>query len=70
MAVKRLHPVTDVPVDALDLRDAVLGPGTALVKSSGGLRLYAIQGGRARHLGTFDNPGDAWAALDALDVAA
>jgi hypothetical protein len=71
MAEKSLHTTDDLPVDALELRDAIVGNGTLLVPAQGhSVHLYATRGGRASYLGTFGDPGAAWAALDALDLAA
>lgn len=70
MALIPIHTTDDVPVDALELREAVIGDGTLLVPSSDGMNLYAVRGGWAQHIGTFADAGAAFAALDALDLAA
>jgi hypothetical protein len=58
----------EIPVDALDLRDAVIGDGVLLIPDRDGtLSLYSVAGGYARALGTFGDAAGAWAALDALD---
>jgi hypothetical protein len=59
----------EAPVDDLDgVRDAVIGDGLLLVPGRK-LRLYAVAGGRARHLGAFSSAASAWRCLDALDLA-
>jgi len=70
MALRAIHTYDDVPVDELDLRDAIVGEGTALVPDGDSVRLYAVRGGRAQHIGTFHDAVAAWAALDAFDEAA
>jgi hypothetical protein len=58
-------PRADVWLDDLDLRDAVLCGGLALVPGAE-LSLYTVSRGRARLLGSFSSPADALAALDEI----
>jgi hypothetical protein len=59
------------PIPANSLRGAVIGNGTALTHTPDGrLQLYDLADGHVQYVGSFDNPGRALAALDALDEAA
>jgi hypothetical protein len=50
-------PAIDVPIYVTEAPD-------------GKLSLYALEGTQTRCVGTFDNPGAAWAALDELEQVA
>ena len=61
----QMSPRSELWLDDLDLRDAVLGGGLALVPGAQ-LTVYTVTHGRARVLGRFSGPADALAALDEL----
>jgi hypothetical protein len=65
MRSSSLFPRGDIWLDDLDLQDAVLGGGLALVPGAE-LTLYTVAHGRARVFGRFSGPADALAALDEL----
>jgi hypothetical protein len=66
-----LHAQRSQPAPDIDLRDAVIGDGIVLTHTSAGSTLlYSVAGDRVEYMGAFDNPGAAWAALDAFDEAA
>ena len=56
--------------DSVITAGAVLGDGLVLRGlGNGALIVHKFDGARARLVGEFDNPGDALAALDELDLA-
>ena len=59
----------ELTVDSLNVRDAVIGDGLMLSQRKNQLQLHAVGQGRAELIGTYESPGDALAALDALDLA-
>jgi hypothetical protein len=64
------EPRGDVPLDVLDIRDAVIGDGVILHKAADGeLVLHTVTAGRACSLGRFGSAREAWQAIDALDLA-
>lgn len=64
----RSDPESDLRLDALELRDAILGDGVVLNEESDGeLLLHAVAGGRVRPLGRFGGAAAAWRAVDELD---
>jgi hypothetical protein len=58
----------DEYLDALELRDAILGHGVVLNETpGGGFVLHLVTAGHVRPLGWFSDAAAAWGALDALD---
>ena len=59
---------TELPLDSLELREAIVGDGVVLNEAPDGeLLLHAVQAGRARRLGRFEGAASAWRAVDELD---
>jgi hypothetical protein len=57
-----------LPLDSLDLRDAVIGDGLMLSRDSEDRWvLHSLEGGRAQHLGTFADVAQALRLLDSLE---
>lgn len=59
----------ELTVDALDIRDAVIGDGVMLTQNEDReFVLHMLGAGRAKLIGAFDSPGAAMNALDALEL--
>jgi hypothetical protein len=58
-----------IPLDELNVAEAVLGDGLVLVEDHAAdqLEIHRIDSGRAIVLGVFEDAADAWRALDELD---
>jgi hypothetical protein len=55
-------------LDALELRDAILGDGTVLHETDdGGFVIHLVTGGRVQRLGAYVDAAAAWRALDDID---
>jgi hypothetical protein len=55
-------------LDALDLRDAILGDGTVLHETDdGGFVIHVVAAGQVQRLGDFVDAAAAWRALDDID---
>jgi hypothetical protein len=55
-------------LDALELRDAILGDGTVLHETGdGGFVIHLVTAGRVQRLGSYVDAAAAWRALDDID---
>jgi hypothetical protein len=59
----------ELTVDALDIRDAVIGDGVMLTQNADReFVIHMLGAGRAELVGAFTSPAEAMNALDALDL--
>lgn len=61
-------PAADLPLDSLELRDAIVGQGIVMHETpDGGFEIHLVLAGAAQRLGWFPDAAAAWRALDDID---
>jgi hypothetical protein len=64
----QIEPEPDTHLDALELRDAILGDGVVLHETpDGGFVIHVVTAGQVQRLGAFADAAAAWRALDDID---